>query len=846
MKKTTRFLIFLSYLFGSISLITYSFIFLFGSNWLNIVSDWVFFILIIFYLLSIEEFYRWVKNGYRSEMSDLVAILFFFFLIFFASKDILTSIMGSFSIYLWFGVYELREYPVLNKILIISLTTYNVIFISGLVSTYLGNPIVLNTAFAFSFWIILGLGFLLFGRKYLVIWRFMSPEYLTLFLYIIAWLAVAFIDEYTPINFIDQKALLFSEFSFTEIFLNIYFILILVNWIIYFISGPILDSMLGIKSIKDIELLKIVDDVKNDVGIKGKVKAGFGTYPIINAMAYGSFLDKRIAIIAEDINNLPRDEIKGIIAHELSHTKGKHTLILTLITSADLVFRMLLGIPATFYDYTFGNPQIPLLGFIILNIGIYIILFIFVRILEGKADLKTKKIGYSKELIKALYNLESFYATGREIGLNTMLLCDERITEYNKIINYIDTADYLNKSIIKPSRLSLLSNLLNSHPPTYYRIAAVLDNELKPTKEALLPFICLKNSKRNKYASVFEKSRLEFKTIATNKFKELFQIENISDFLFKIKRKELYQLDIGKQFLFKNKIDRTFNLGQILDIKFQNDVCDKDIYIINNSANNEQIELNASFFEKTWISLHDQYYFEKEGILKLINVEFNSNNTEGNLVFLDLHQNKVIKNLAKIKMPNPISLLEDLENTDVFLKLKGSIRIYSCETVKILNDFKESCLRLREKSTSGEKENFTFKLKDLIIKPREIYFQIRKTKLSRNEELSLIDWIKSKQLRAYYHLKKPVNNMEIGYIDELNLIFKATNNKSQDELIEKESFLIIRNIFKKIVKIPYNELELISFEYKTVSIQMKAETSYFSKLGYKLLKRFKPQRIFYL
>ena len=62
----------------------------------------------LLYLLSIEEFYRWAKNGKRSEMSDIVAIFFFFFLIFFISKDLMTSIMGAFSIYLWFGIIELK------------------------------------------------------------------------------------------------------------------------------------------------------------------------------------------------------------------------------------------------------------------------------------------------------------------------------------------------------------------------------------------------------------------------------------------------------------------------------------------------------------------------------------------------------------------------------------------------------------------------------------------------------------------------------------------------------------------------------------------------------------------
>ncbi|MHA2340153.1 MAG: hypothetical protein ACXACX_22865, partial [Candidatus Hodarchaeales archaeon] len=68
-------------------------------TWLQLIQDWTFILTFISYLLTTEEFYKWVKNGKRSEMSDIVAIFFFFFLIFFFSKDILTSVMGAFSIY---------------------------------------------------------------------------------------------------------------------------------------------------------------------------------------------------------------------------------------------------------------------------------------------------------------------------------------------------------------------------------------------------------------------------------------------------------------------------------------------------------------------------------------------------------------------------------------------------------------------------------------------------------------------------------------------------------------------------------------------------------------------------
>ena len=803
--------------------------------------------MLIFYLLSLEELYRWAKNGKRSEMSDFVALLFFFFVIFFFSKpDILTPIMGAFSIYLWFGIFELKDYPVLNKILIISLATYNIIFVSGIISNVLDNPIILNTAFSFSFWIILGLGFILFGRKYIVIWRFMSPEYLTLFLYIIAWLAIVFINQYTPLNFISQKALFFNTFSVWELFMNVYTILMAINWIIYFISGPILDFMLGIKPLKDKRLLDLIEDVKSDLGIKGKVKVGIGNYPIINAMAYGSVFDKRIALIAENYKLVPEDEIKGIVAHELAHTKGKHTLILTFITTGDLLFRMLFGIPATYYDYTFGNPQLPFIFFILLNLLIYVILFMFVRILEGKADQKTKKIGYAKELVKALYNLESFYATGREFGLNTMLLCDEKITQNNEILNYLDTADYINKSIIKPKRSSLISNIINSHPLTYHRIAAILDDTLKPTKEMLLPFLCLKKSNQKKYAKLFENARVKFKDIASEKFKEYFNIKDISAYMQDINRIELYKLELEKDFIFKHKITDEIIVGKLESVKFNDDVCEIDEYIVKEFKNNNKIHLNSSEYTKSQISLKDDYFLEKEGILNLIDIGISSDQKKSKYVFLDEDGQKIYKHLKKTKLPNSISTIKLFSDQDIFFNTKGETLILRCSKVEISKNFKNSELYFETIPQNSEGKRFQYKLKELIIKPRNIYITINRKETGRNSESKIFEWLIEKQLRTYIYLKKPVNNLEIGYIQDIKFDAENLKKKPDQGKTEVSSAITIKNIFGKYQEIPYKLLEGLSFEFITGTIQKKSETSIFSKLGYLLLKKFKPEKIFYL
>ncbi|MHA2340203.1 MAG: M48 family metalloprotease, partial [Candidatus Hodarchaeales archaeon] len=770
--------------------------------------------------------------GKRSEMSDIVAIFFFFFLIFFFSKDILTSVMGAFSIYLWIGIFELKEYPVLNKVLIISLVTYNVIFIAGIFSFYLNNPRILDTSFAFSFWIILIMGFILFGRKYIIVWRFLSPEYLTLFLYIIAWLVVA------PFNLGTSNPFTSNKFTLIDFFFNIYFILILVNWLIYFISGLILDKMLGIKKVDNPRLIELVNDIKGKIGVKGKVKVGFGNYPILNAMAYGSFFDKRIAIIAEDLNQIPEDELKGIVAHELAHTKGRHTLILTIITTCDLFIRMLLGIPATFYDYTF-------IFFIVLNLLIYVVLFIFVRILEGRADLKAKTSGYGKELVKALYNLESFYASGREIGLNTMLLCEEKISKDNQLLDYLNTASYLNHSMIKPSKASLLGNFLNSHPPSYHRIAAILSNELKSSKEAILPFICLKKTKQRKYAKIFEQSRQAFKIIANDKFKELFQIENVSLLLNDLKRKETYKFILNKNFLFTNKITNERILGQINEIKFLDDVSDSDQFTITNLKTHKTEHLKSSLYSRIQIDLNKKYYLQKDTPLILKDITFDDKMQNGNYVFIDVNNHQINKLIQKTKLPHSEAFLTNLEKKVIFFKHEGKINVQECVEVLKANNLEEYELIFSDfnKNNNQEKELRNYTLKELIIRPRRIFLPISKNISFRNSEVKVINWLIQNQLLIYLYLKKPVNNLEIGYIQSLSMNLSDLKKKSEMDEKKNENSLFVKNIFDKKVEVPYNKIESIGFEYNSALIQIRSATSISSRLGYKILKKFKPEKI---
>ncbi|MHA1888584.1 MAG: M48 family metalloprotease, partial [Promethearchaeota archaeon] len=478
MKKNLQIVLIGSFIFGTIGIIIglyFSHLIQFPTKILDIalwIGFWVFWVGVI------NEGFHWVKNGKRSDWADLVIIAFLFITVFLITRDVLLSFVGAFSIYLLFGIEELKEYEILNKIVLISVITYNVIFVAGILDQiFQKDGLWQNIAFSFSFWLILILGFVFFGRKYIIVFRFMSVQYLTLLLYVVAWLVIATINYVASIDLKEW----------------IYEALIITNLIVYAFSGPLINLLMGFHRENDPELNQMVREVAKEVGLDpNKIQVRFGKYPILNAMAYGAFWNMNMAIIAPNKETIPMNEMKGIIAHELGHLKQKHTLILTIISTIEILLFQLLQWPVTMYDYVFNKENMPfeLWVFLVINFGISIFLYIIVRYLEGNADKIAKKSGYSSSISKGLYNLESFYATSHEVGLDATLLSDEKVTPNNQMLQYYSTAQYLNRMIVNPSRSILLSNFINSHPPSFHRIMIILnDQDVSSFRESLMPLV---------------------------------------------------------------------------------------------------------------------------------------------------------------------------------------------------------------------------------------------------------------------------------------------------------------------------------------------------------------------
>ena len=310
----------------------------------------------------------------------------------------------------------------------------------------------------------------------------------------------------------------------------------------------------------------------------------------------------------------------------------------------------------------------------------------------------------------------------------------------------------------------------------------------------------------------------------------------------KLKRRELYEFDIQKDYLFRNLITDELVLGKLIDIQFNDDITDPIHYVITNLETNQKNLLNSSKYSRTQYDLNEKYFLRNKLPLTLTNITLAKNKKKGTYIFVDNDKNEIQKPISKKKLPNSFAQIINLKNNDIFLKKKGTLRIFKCINIIPANNLEDFQIELSDIMNS-DKKSIIFSFSDLIIRPRKIYLSISRSNRFREFEVNIIEWLYRKQLQSYIYLKKPVNNLEIGYIQKINVDF--LNNKKKitiDNKIEDDNILI-KNIFDKQKKIPFKKLEVIYFEYKSAVIQLKSSTSLTSRLGYRILKKFKPERI---
>ncbi len=819
---------------------------------------WIVFV--VSYILVINESINWVKNGKRSEWADIIAIVFIGISVYLITQDPLTSFMGAFSIYLIFGLYELKDYEVLNKIVLITVISYNFIFISGLLDKILVlDGRLRDTAFSLSFFVILILGFIIFGRKYIVVFRFMSAQYLTLVFYLVAWLGIVTLNKITNQDF--------SKW--------VYEIIIGFNILVYLTSGFLLDWMMGYKKTDDPELNALVQEVAENMGLNPKrIKVRYGKYPILNAMAYGCYgLDMHMALIAPDLKfgkgGITKDEIRGVIAHELAHLKGKHTLILTAITTIQLIIYKFVGLPASFFDYTFADKDtliVDLWVYLLINFAITIVLYIFVRILESFADMNSRKAGYQTSLAQGLYNLESFYATSHEIGLDATLLSDEKLTEQNRQLNYLTTAIYLNQNMINPSRGALLSNLINAHPPSYHRILAIMNpNEISPFKEALLPFTLLSKRKVREFYQETQEARNAYIQIAAKKIKSEFNLSDISEIYKKLNSLQFHQHKIGRTFAYQH-----YGNGERIFATV------KDIFLIDNAASpyryslevilssgnlSKTMEIDPMLYKEVPISIHSKYNFKKYGVVEMDSIDLNqlylkkknSSSSQkkekslsyqfknmGVIKFRNPSDNSIIeKPLFKTKLSQPLEYLQNLLDRPLYYHYKGLYLPYLKDKLTFSDDFHSLTLDLKpalEKTENSELNGeLHVSLEEFVFKFKNLHIPIHGDSNSLETEVKLFKFFQTQNQQLYFILKKAVNSEILGTVMNVEEKYK------EDGKLSKTSMIHYRTCFNEEAQIELKKIDSIYYQQPTIIIKPKKDMSFLSILFGKISARLKPE-----
>ena len=127
---------------------------------------------------------------------------------------------------------------------------------------------------------------------------------------------------------------------------------ILVNFFSYFWGDKIITSITGAKEVSRNELPEVYNILENlsiSIGLPKTPKLYLIESNVMNAFATGrNYYNSLVAVTSGLVKNLSKEEIEGVIAHELSHIKNRDTTVMMISTVlsgiiaiiADLFLRM--------------------------------------------------------------------------------------------------------------------------------------------------------------------------------------------------------------------------------------------------------------------------------------------------------------------------------------------------------------------------------------------------------------------------------------------------------------------------------------------------------------------------
>jgi len=751
----------------------------------------------LFVILLTSELLKYIRYRTHNDALELSLLGLAGSVVLTVTRDLFLAILVAVFIMTLTQTYQLREYPIWSKLTIMTTVVYGILLGAWILSSVLEQERIFGIALNASFWVLLIMGFAFFGRRYILVSRLISPQYLYLFLYFIGYLLIWWLRIQT----------------------HIYEAIFVINIFIYLISGVALELLMGIKRLDDPSLRDLVDRVAINVGMKPGVKLGIARAPILNAMAYGPFFDRRIALICEDPSQFTEEDLEGIIGHELAHTKEQHTLILLVIIAAELFIRKTLGIPATTYDYAFQEQEMSFLQFYILGLAISMVLLIFVRILEGRSDRRTKAAGYGPQLARALYMLEGFYrGIGGSAGLDARLLSDKEIEPEQKQSAQGDAAQDLRTFLLRPSRLGLLTNIIVSHPHTSFRTAALLNPDLSPMKTALLPYSLLVGRGRGLLTPTLQ----GFEQFLNERYQSSFGEDSVSDYLQFTGSLKAYGRFKDRTILFVPRFHGSkIVVGVVRKIEGTDKVSTPVLFHVDPLAPEDAatpephspLLLNPIDYDKLFFEQGATYILRNGKFASLSS--FSQKGKKAKLRFNYEHNNRTFQE-KRLGL-----LLDDLlavRGKKVILKESGSTKVVTVQDISIGEDYLSTQFVFDDQGTIYEGLG-----KEYILETPPFFASIDHTK----GELAILDWLASEQIPVTIFTK-----------DELEQGIDCTISRVFDSSVEIYKF----NKPDKKVILDAETIEGVIFVLQSFKFTRKNQTGWGSRLGTRLSSRDKQTK----
>jgi heat shock protein HtpX len=236
-----------------------------------------------------------------------------------------------------------------------------------------------------------------------------------------------------------------------------------INFFSYWYSHKIILSLYKAKPFKNRELEEMVDELSKKAEIR-KPRLYLIDTDIPNAFATGRN-DKNacIAVTSGLIQNLNKEEIKGVLAHELSHIKNKDVLVSTIAATIGGAISYLANIAwySLFFSQEDRNSLILLPLLFLAPIGALLVQMGISRGREYMAD-------YSAGVI-----------TRDPLSLANALRKIEGAVSKNPIKGNHATSHLF---IVNPFKVDSLSKLFSTHPSTKDRIRRLEELNVKLNK----------------------------------------------------------------------------------------------------------------------------------------------------------------------------------------------------------------------------------------------------------------------------------------------------------------------------------------------------------------------------